>query len=147
MPPAHKPAKVMVPKAELPPKKDVVLAADSTKSRRKNRSKLSDDLFSSKKIRSGKKVLQRFNDGRSLNPTDTSGSVVPDKAISQTDEILATIKSILIHHLGSAEAADAWLGSRDAGYPTTPLATINSGRGELVLADVSARFGPSPHYA
>ena len=57
------------------------------------------------------------------------------------------IKALLAGHLGSDEAADAWLGSRSTGYPETALVAIQSGFGHLVLGDIEAQLGPSPSYA
>ncbi|WP_165074932.1 hypothetical protein [Paludisphaera rhizosphaerae] len=55
--------------------------------------------------------------------------------------------AILIEHLGSQEAADAWLDSPDTGYPTTARDAILASRGEFVLQDLESQWGPNPNYA
>jgi hypothetical protein len=57
------------------------------------------------------------------------------------------IRSLLAEELGSDEAAEAWLNSRDTGYPTTAMAAILAGRADLVLQDLENQLGPSPSYA
>jgi len=62
-------------------------------------------------------------------------------------DVYGRIRGLLVNHLGSDEAADAWLNSRETGYPDTALAAIKSGAGELVLGDLESQWGPSPAYA
>ena len=60
---------------------------------------------------------------------------------------LARIEALLIEHLGSKKAADAWLDSPDTGYPTTARDAIDAGHAEYVLQDLLSQWGPSPSYA
>lgn len=57
------------------------------------------------------------------------------------------IRAILVEHLGSENAADAWLDSEHTGYPTSARDAIENGHAELVLADLESQWGPSPSYA
>jgi hypothetical protein len=63
-------------------------------------------------------------------------------ALDSSEHILAA----LIEHLGSRKAADAWLDSPDAGYPTTARDAIRAGRAEFVLRDLESRWGPTLTY-
>ncbi len=60
---------------------------------------------------------------------------------------LETIRAALTRHLGTPEAADAWLDSEDTGYPTTAMDAIQAGKADLVMADLEQQWGPSPSYA
>jgi hypothetical protein len=53
----------------------------------------------------------------------------------------------LVAHLGSDQAARAWLGSPHTGYPTTATDAIHRGHAAFVLADLEKRFGPGSDYA
>lgn len=59
----------------------------------------------------------------------------------------ARIVAALIRHLGSQEAADAWLDSPDTGYPTTARDAMRDGHADYVLRDLQAQWGPNPPYA
>ena len=60
---------------------------------------------------------------------------------------LAQIQALLIEHLGSEAAANAWLDSRSTGYPTTARDAVEAGHAEFVLADLESQWGPCPSYA
>ena len=57
------------------------------------------------------------------------------------------IRTLLVEHLGSEAAADAWLRSTDTGYPGSALDAVRSGKAHLVLQDLEDQWGPSPSYA
>lgn len=78
------------------------------------------------------------------------GTTEPDgeARLSDQDLILATrVRQMLIQHLGSDRAADAWLNDPNTGYPTTAMDAIRQGKEDLVLEDLESQWGPSPPYA
>ncbi len=64
-----------------------------------------------------------------------------------SDDSHARIRALLLLHLGSMKAVDAWLDSPDTGYPTTARDAINAGHAEFVLRDLESQWGPNPSYA
>jgi hypothetical protein len=57
------------------------------------------------------------------------------------------IRRMLVAHLGSESAADAWLTSTKTGYPGSALDAIHSGKADQVGQDLEAQGGPNPSYA
>jgi hypothetical protein len=64
-----------------------------------------------------------------------------------SDDAYARIRALLLDHLGSPKAVDAWLDSPDTGYPTTARDAVNAGHAEFVLKDLESQWGPNPSYA
>lgn len=84
--------------------------------------------------------------------TPSSSNVFADLGLDNPEQLLAEsylrhIRSALAAHMGSVNAADAWLDSRDTGYPTTARDAIREGRGLDVLGDLEGQWGPGPHYS
>jgi hypothetical protein len=71
-------------------------------------------------------------------------SAHPPKSKEQAFEL---IWSILVDHLGSALAAQAWLNSTNTGYSGSAMDAIREGDADLVLEDLCQQWGPSPSYA
>jgi len=67
--------------------------------------------------------------------------------VELSDVAFGLIRDVLIAHLGSPGAADAWLNSTTTGYPTTAADAIAAGHGLLVLEDLKRQRGPAPTYA